>query len=175
MTITTSIATTIATAAAALALAAAGAVAGPAAPAHAQPAQCTNSDLTASYHSRGAGAGHRYGVIALTNTSRTTCFVQGYGGLSYVGHGDGTQIGAAADRDAARAPRIVLRPGQRAASEVSESVAGVYPRRTCRPVRVDGFRVYVPDSTVSQYVVHRTTGCAARRVHLLAHQPYHRA
>ena len=34
--------------------------------------------------------------------------VQGYGGLSYVGGGDGTQVGAAADREPATARRVVL-------------------------------------------------------------------
>ena len=61
--------------------------------------QCGNDDLRASYASRGAGAGHQYGVIRLKNVSDHACRTGGYGGLSYVGHGDGTQVGAAADRD----------------------------------------------------------------------------
>lgn len=165
----------IATAAAALALAATGTVVGPAAAAHAQPGECTNAELVASYHSRDAGAGHRYGVVALRNVSDTTCFVQGYGGLSYVGHGNGTQVGAAADRDRGRAPAVVLDPGERAVSRVDETVARNYPRRACSPVHVDGFRVYVPDSTASQYVAHPTTGCARSTVHLIGHQPYRHA
>lgn len=142
--------------------------------AHAQPPQCANSDLTASYHARGAGAGHRFGVIKLTVTSDRTCSVRGYGGLSYVGHGNGTQIGAAADRTPARVRTVVLDPGQSVVSPVDASVAQNYPRRACRPTPVDGFRVYVPNATASQYVPHRTTGCASPTVHLLTHQPYRR-
>ncbi|MEO9324540.1 DUF4232 domain-containing protein [Nocardioides sp. C4-1] len=163
-------------AAAALTIAASATLVGVTAqPAAAQPRECANSDLTASYHARGAGAGHRFGVIKLTNTTPDqVCFVQGYGGLSYVGHGNGTQIGAAATRDPGRRPVTVLDPGKSVVSRVDESVAQNYPRGTCRPVPVDGFRVYVPDARVSQYVVHPTTGCANPAVHLIGHQPYRR-
>lgn len=166
---------TIATAATALVVAGTGTVIGTATPAHAQPGECGNSDVTASYRARDAGAGHRYGVIRLTNVTDTTCSVRGYGGLSYVGHGNGTQVGAAADRDAGRGRTVVLDPGDRVVSRVDETVAATYPRRTCRPTQVDGFRVYVPDSQVSQYVAHRTTGCANSTVHTLGHQPFRAA
>ncbi|MDO9456320.1 DUF4232 domain-containing protein [Nocardioides sp.] len=165
----------IATTTAALALAASGAVVGTAGVAHAQPPECANRDLTASYRATDAGAGHRYGVIRLTVTSDRTCFVRGYGGLSYVGHGNGTQVGASAERDGGRVRTVVLDPGDSVASRVDEVVAGNYPRRACRPTAVDGFRVYVPDSTVSQFVPHRTTGCAKAGVHLIGHRPFHRA
>lgn len=138
-------------------------------------AECGNGDLSASYHATGAGAGSRFGRIVLRNTSATTCFVQGYGGLSYVGHGDGTQIGAAATRVPGTARRVVLEPGERAVSRVRESTAENYPRRTCRPRAVDGFRVYVPDATRSQFVAHATTGCANARVRLISQRPYRAA
>lgn len=166
---------TLATTTAALAIAATGTLVGTATPAHAQPGECGNSDVRASYQARDAGAGHRYGVIRLTNVTDTTCSVRGYGGLSYVGHGDGTQIGAAADRDAGRVRTVVLDPGESVVSRVDETVAANYPRGTCRPTKVDGFRVYVPDSRVSQYVAHRTTGCANSNIHTLGHQPFRAA
>lgn len=163
--------TTIATTAAALTLAATGMVA-TSATAQAATPRCGNADLAASFRSTDAGAGHRFGVLKLTNTSGHTCTVRGYGGLSYVGHGDGTQVGASATRDPGSVTTVVLRPGRSAVSEVDEAVAADYSAGTCRPTRVDGFRVYVPDSTVSQYVAHRTTGCASTQVHLISHQPF---
>ena len=45
-------------------------------------------------------------------------------------------------------------------------------RGRCRQTSVDGFRVYVPDATRSQFVEHRTTGCANAAVHLIGHRPY---
>lgn len=134
-------------------------------------AQCTNGDLLATYRERDAAAGHRYGVLRLTNVSDTACRTGGYGGLSYVGHGDGTQIGAAADRTKATVRTVVLQPGDTARSRVSEAVAQNYPKKACRPTPVDGFRVYVPNATRSQYVAHPTTGCARSSVHLLSHRP----
>ena len=135
---------------------------------------CTNDDLAASYHATDAGAGHRYGKLVLTNVSTSRCRTGGYGGLSYVGGGDGTQIGAAATRDPGKVRTLVLRPGQRVVSLVDALVAANYPRKTCHPAHVDGFRVYVPNSTVSQFVAHPTRGCASTKVHLLSHRPFRR-
>ncbi|KRE95700.1 hypothetical protein ASG76_08790 [Nocardioides sp. Soil774] len=134
--------------------------------------ECRNADLHADYRPRDAAAGHRYGVVRLRNTSDRSCVVQGYGGLSYVGGGDGTQVGAAADREVRPVRRVVLAPGDRARSTVAETSAASYPRSVCRPTPVDGFRVYAPDATRSQLVVHPTTGCRNAAVHLLSHTPY---
>ena len=120
-------------------------------PVDAATAACTNADLAASYHHSDDGAGHRYGWIVLRNTSGHACHTGGYGGVSYVGDGNGTQIGHAAIRTDAQALRTyVLQPGQRLRSPLDEVDALNYPRATCRRAHVDGFRVYVPNSTRSQ-------------------------
>lgn len=135
---------------------------------------CGNGDLTASYRADGGAAGSRFGWILLRNTSGEPCWTQGYGGLSYVGRGDGSQVGAAARREGGKAKRIVLEPGQRVRSRVREGTAANYPRRECRPRRVDGFRVYAPDTTESQFVVHPTFGCADDDIRLISQRPYRR-
>ncbi len=135
---------------------------------------CTNADLTASYRATDAGAGHRYGRLILTNSSDTRCRTGGYGGLSYVGDGDGTQIGHAATRDPGTVRSYVVRPGQRLVSDVDATVAADYPVKRCHPAHVDGFRVYVPNATKSQYVAHPTRGCRNAKIHLLSHGPLHR-
>ncbi|CAB4696487.1 MAG: DUF4232 domain-containing protein [Actinobacteria bacterium] len=135
---------------------------------------CTNADLSASYHATDAAMSHRYGRIVLTNTSDSACSTGGYGGLSYVGHGDGTQVGAAAERDPSTVRTLVVQPGARVVSRVSETEAGVYPKKACHPTKVDGFRVYVPNSTESQFVAHPTTGCSSSSVELLSHRALRR-
>lgn len=160
-------------AAAGLAAALVAPVSGPAAAGTAATRACGNSDLKASYHAKDAAMSHRYGRIVLKNVSGSDCATGGYGGLSYVGNGDGTQIGAAADRDGGKVTTFVLEPGAKAVSRVDETVADVYPRHRCRPAHVDGFRVYVPNATRSQFVVHPTTGCRNHAVHLISHRPYH--
>jgi hypothetical protein len=136
---------------------------------------CGNADLTAAYHGDDGAAGTIYGWIVLRNTSGHTCHTGGYGGLSYVGDGDGTQIGAAARRiDGSDVATFVLRPGQRLRSAIGETEALNYPRKRCHPTHVDGFRIYVPNATRSQYVARPTTGCRSSRVKLIQQKPYQR-
>ncbi len=144
------------------------------APASAATRACTNSDLKASYDRHDAAMGHTYGWIVLRNTSGHACHTGGYGGVSYVGDGNGTQIGAPAVRLPGKVATYVLRPGQRLRSPIDEVTALNYPRSTCRPKHVDGFRVYVPNATLSQYVVHPTTGCRNHHVKLIHQKPYRR-
>jgi hypothetical protein len=135
-------------------------------------AECTKADLSATYRGGDAGMSHVFGRIVLRNTSGTSCYVKGYGGLSYVGGGNGTQVGAPADRTPSAAPRTVLAPGDKVRSGVSETSYGAYSKSECQPTKVDGFRVYVPDETRSIYIQHPTTGCANPTVHLLEHKAY---
>jgi Protein of unknown function (DUF4232) len=165
--------TRVLTGSAALALAGGGLLAATPLASAATPA-CTNADLTASYHHSDAAAGHRYGYIVVRNTSTHTCHTGGYGGVSYVGHGDGTQVGAPAVRVRGKVATFVLQPGRRLRSPIDEVLAADFPRHRCRPEHVDGFRVYVPNSTVSQYVAHPTTGCRNHHVKLLHQKPYRR-
>jgi hypothetical protein len=136
---------------------------------------CTNADLHARYAYSDSGAGSVYGWIRLRNVSDHACVTGGYGGLSYVGDGNGTQIGHAAIRIQKWAVEsYVVQPGQRLVSPIQLVRAGNYPRATCRPAHVDGFRVYVPNAFRSQFVPHRTTGCRNTDVHLIYQKPYRR-
>lgn len=138
----------------------------------AAPPACGNADLTASYKATDAAMSHRYGKIVLKNISGHSCKLAGYGGVSYVGGGNGTQVGAPADRVPGNEDTVVLQPGDKAKSKISETVAGVYSPNECKPAPVDGFRVYVPDATSSQYIPHPTTGCKNSAVHLMSHRAY---
>lgn len=136
-------------------------------------AACTASMTSLRYRHASDAAGSVYGKIVVTNTSGRTCTLHGYGGVSYVGHGDGTQIGAAAVRLPATVHTVRLRPGDSARDLVQMTNAQNYPVHRCRPRKVDGFRIYLPDETHSQYVEHQTTGCANSKIELLHVKPYH--
>jgi len=139
-------------------------------------AACTSADLRVGYHPHGAAAGSLYGALSYRNVSGHACRTGGYGGLSFVGHGDGTQIGAAAMRAPGTPVRsFVLRPGQRALSRVQIAQTVDYDRATCRPARVDGFRVYVPNSRAAQFVAYRTTACANTAIKRFGAQLSHQA
>lgn len=174
-----SFARTLGAVAAALALAltlgGTGPAAGEGAATRAETPACTNADLAVGYHVTGAATSHRYGNMRIKNTSGHDCRTGGFGGISYVGGGDGSQIGASADRTRPRHWRsYVLEPGQRLISRVVEVSASPYPKKKCRPAHVDGFRVYVPNATKAQYVAHPTTGCRNHAIHLLSHASYRR-
>jgi len=153
--------------------------------AHAAAPPCVNADLKASFRVLGSGMSQTYANLVLTNVSGHACTTGGYGGLSYVGHGNGTQIGRAARRDKSPAPRVVtVPPGGRVVSRVDMVSTGPYDKKVCRPTKVDGLRVYVPNSHVSQFVpvtswklakhtsVTTWSACANRRLRTLSHEAY---
>jgi hypothetical protein len=116
---------------------------------------CLTSQLTASLGpGAGAAAGHTYPFLVLTNKGTTECSVTGYPGVSFVGDGNGTQLGAAATREAPGVPVIplTLAPGASAHSQLSIATAANYDATTCRPKTADGLRVYPPDQTTSLFV-----------------------
>jgi hypothetical protein len=136
-------------------------------------AECTKVDLSATYKGGDAAMSHVFGRIILHNVSDRACYVKGYGGLSYVGGGNGTQVGAPADRTPSNTPKTVLQPGDKVRSAVSETSTAPYPKNVCQPTKVDGFRVYVPDETHAFFIAHPTMGCANPKVHTLTHKAYH--
>jgi hypothetical protein len=147
------------------------------APGSAAPARCPSSHLKVSLATSEGAAGSTYDTLRLTNTGTASCTLHGYPGISLVGHGNGTQIGAAADRDHSVAPTTVLiRPGGSTTFVVRLVQAGNYPRSTCLPSAADGFRVYPPGSTAALYLpLKAATGCAEASVHLLTVRPVGRA
>ena len=135
--------------------------------------ECRNADLVATYRSGGPAMNTLYGWIELRNVSQRSCTVRGYGGLSYVGHGDGSQVGSPAQRDpSTRVLTRLLEPGGRVRSRVAETSVAPYDAARCDPAAVDGFRVYVPDSRTSQYVARLSTTCARTDLQMLRHQAF---
>jgi len=131
------------------------------------------SRLKVSLAKAEGAAGSTYDTVRFTNTGSTTCSLYGYPGVSLVGHGNGTQIGAAADRDHSVAPTMVLvRSGASTTFVVRLVQAGNYPRSACSPSPADGFRIYPPGSTAALYLpLKAATGCARTTVHLLTVRP----
>lgn len=138
------------------------------------PEQCATSQLDASLQAGDGAAGSTYYQVVLTNTGDQPCKTGGFGGVSFVGGGDGTQIGAAAVReDEGQAKTIVLQPGDRASATLQESEAGNYDKATCKPTPADGLRVYPPNTTESLFVKQDgAVGCANSKVRLLFLRPY---
>ncbi|WGL51999.1 DUF4232 domain-containing protein [Nocardioides sp. BP30] len=148
----------------------------PGTPAGAAVPECSNADLAITFRVHGAAAGSMFGTMRYKNTSDHSCRTGGYGGLSFVGHGNGTQVGAAATRAPGTPVRsFVLRPGQRATSRVQIAQTANYDRSLCRPRKVDGFRVFVPDSYAGTFVPYRTRACSRKVIASFSPQLSHQA
>ncbi|WP_231391921.1 DUF4232 domain-containing protein [Arthrobacter sp. 35W] len=131
-------------------------------------ALCTAAMLSGSVDDSGGGAaGSIYMKLIVKNTTDKVCILDGYPGVSLVGDGNGTQIGAAADRDPA-APSsgpITLEPGASAAGVLRYTQAGNY--QNCERVEADGLRVYPPSATDALYIAHPLTACSNEDIKLL--------
>lgn len=171
-------ATTAAGSATSAATSAAATTSAPSAPASATATglgACLTVQLTATLGAgSGSGAGHAYPVLVLTNKGTTSCTVKGYPGVSFVGSGNGTQLGAAAVRQSAGIPiaALTLAPGAAAHAELSITMAGNYDATTCRPKAADGLRVYPPEETHSIFLATTSyTACQNASVLLLVVHP----
>ncbi|ROS52636.1 DUF4232 domain-containing protein [Frigoribacterium sp. PhB24] len=116
--------------------------------------RCTVGELTAEIADGGGGAAGSYGVaIILTNSGQRSCTLQGWPGVSFVGDGNGTQIGASAVLDRSTAHEThTLAPGGEVQTIVRIAQTGNYDTDECRPQATDGFRVYPPGSLESIFV-----------------------
>ncbi len=143
------------------------------APATSAAAACAVAALHPAVARTGAALGSTYLTISLTNTGAGGCAFGGYPGVSLVGHGNGTQIGAAAVRESGYPTALVtVAPGAATTFALRVGNAANYATATCRPVQADGIRIYPPNSTTSLYLPDRSlTGCANPSVTLLSVRP----
>lgn len=132
--------------------------------------QCATSDLSGSIGPGGGGAAGSVEVtLVLTNNGSSQCSLQGWPGVSFVGDGNGTQLGNAADFDR-NSPHdtVVLQPGGTAQAALKIVQAMNYPEADCKPQKADGFRVYPPGSTDSLFIKDSSvTACTTTTVTLL--------
>ncbi|NYE95833.1 hypothetical protein FHU41_002083 [Psychromicrobium silvestre] len=133
------------------------------------PVLCTAALLSGSIdESGGAGAGSIYLKLVVKNKSAKPCTINGYPGVSLVGNNNGTQLGAAADRDPADPSQgaVLLAPGASAAAQLQYTHAENYGA-SCGLSSADGFRVYPPSATDALYIAHPLKACTQKDVVLL--------
>jgi Protein of unknown function (DUF4232) len=113
-------------------------------------ALCTTSNSKVTVGQPSGTAGSTVIPLVFTNTSAAPCTLMGYPTVAFVGHGNGTQIGAASQQDTTVAPRLTtIAPGASAGSMATVVEAG----NVCSsPVAVDGFRVIPPGSKGAFFV-----------------------
>jgi hypothetical protein len=132
--------------------------------------QCDTGNLSGSIGRGGGGAAGSVEVtLVLTNNGSTECSLQGWPGVSFVGDGNGTQLGKPAEFDRSKPhPTVVLKPGGTAVAPLKIVQAGNYDESACQPKPADGFRVYPPGSTASLFVKDADfTACTSDSISLL--------
>ncbi|WP_431245377.1 DUF4232 domain-containing protein [Leifsonia xyli] len=131
--------------------------------------QCDTANLTGTIGKGGGGAAGSVEVtVVLTNNGSAECSLQGWPGVSFVGDGNGTQLGKAAEFDRSTPhPTVVLQPGGTAQAPLRITQALNYPESDCSPKPADGFRVYPPGSTASLFITYAATACTSDSISLL--------
>jgi hypothetical protein len=116
--------------------------------------RCLTPDLAGSLEAveGGASAGHYELEIVLENEGAGPCVLQGWPGVSFVGDGDGTQIGASATLDRS-SPHgsVTLAPGASAHANLLVANAQNFDE-DCEQTTADGLRVYPPGEKRSLFV-----------------------
>jgi hypothetical protein len=123
---------------------------------------CTSSDLKVTIVTGGgAAAGSIYYPLNFTNTSGSSCTLDGYPGVSFVTSPSGIQIGSPATRNPAVTPATVtLAPGATAHATVQVVDAQNYSASACKPVTAHWLRVFAPNQTTAANVSFTTLACS---------------
>lgn len=126
---------------------------------------CATADLSGVVNTSqgGAAAGSTYYPLNLTNTSKASCFLFGYPGVSFVTGPSGSQIGEPASRNPAVAPRtVILTPGGTAHVTVQVVDALNYSNSDCKPVTAHWLKVFPPGQFTALYIKFTATTCSAK-------------
>jgi hypothetical protein len=138
-------------------------------------ARCTTDRLTGTVGERngappgsGSGMNQQHVAIILTNTGTAPCTLQGWPGVSLVGNGNGTQLGAAAQFDrSAPHPTVTVDPGGQVQAPLDYVNASVYDPAECSQATADGLRVYPPGSKTSLFIADQLAACTTTTHDLL--------
>jgi hypothetical protein len=128
------------------------------------PAECSAQQLSASIGNGGAAAGTAYYHLDFTNESSSTCFLEGYPGVSFVTGQGGSQIGAAAGRNTIYAKHVItLAPGAVAHALLGISHAANYSTALCgSTVNTGWLKVFPPDQFTALYVPLSSQACSKK-------------
>lgn len=132
---------------------------------------CAVGDLHVTLGTASGAAGSSIVPIIFTNTGSRPCELHGFPGVSFVGDGNGTQLGAAADEDESVAiTQHTLQPGDAVQSLLK--IAHAQNFAGCTTEAADGLRIYPPHSYDAVFVqASGLTACTNANIHLLMVQP----
>src|SRR6202020_2832670 len=102
---------------------------------------CTTSALKVSLGPANGTAGTTFYPLKFVNTSKTSCTMSGYPGVSAV-TSSGKQIGNAAKRIQTKFRTVTLAPGKQQSASIGIVETGNFPAASCKPVTAAGLKVF---------------------------------
>lgn len=126
---------------------------------------CSSAALSATVNTSpgGAAAGSTYYPLDFTNTSKSSCYLYGYPGVSFVTAPSGSQIGKPASRNPAVAPGTVILPAGGTAHVTIQVVNALnYSKSACQPVTAHWLKVFPPGQFTAIYVKFSALTCSAQ-------------
>lgn len=117
--------------------------------------QCADSVIQVTVSGSDAGAGSIASNVVFTNTDQDACVLRGAPGVSVVGDGNGTQLGAPAAQQEDASPTDVTLPAGGSASAILTSAnigSDGGPLEDCDAVVGDGYRIFPPHSFTAVFV-----------------------
>jgi hypothetical protein len=121
--------------------------------------ECATRNLAVRVRSAGAAAGSAYYSLLFSNTSRRSCTLVGWPGVSAYA---GEQVGRAAARAPGTERTVAIRPGAAARAVLQVVDVANFPASHCDRVSVGTLRVYPPDNTAPIDVPTRLQACFLR-------------
>lgn len=143
---------------------------GGASTAAAQP--CATGDLTIAIAGEQGAAGSLIYNLGFNNAAENACTLTGFPGVSLVGEGTGTQLGAPAIREGANGATVTLNPGETGYASLRVSRAENLAPDACDLVVANGLRIYPPNQTTAAYApVTEVSACSGSDIELLSVRP----
>lgn len=133
--------------------------------------RCTLEMLDVTVGAPDPGAGTTRIPLVFTNTDSERCALAGFPGVSIVGGGDGSMLGAAAVWESATPVEVQdIAPG--AAVTAMLSMVSADALEGCEPTAADGFRVYPPHGRDAIFLpMENLLGCTNASAELLRMDP----
>jgi len=107
---------------------------------------CATSTLKVSLGQANGTAGTVFYPLKFVNTSKTSCTLRGYPGVSAV-TSSGKQIGNPASRIQSNVRTVTLAPGKQQSASVGIVETGNFSQSQCKPVTAAGLKVFPPNQS----------------------------
>jgi hypothetical protein len=121
---------------------------------------CATSALKISLGPANGTAGTTFYPLKFVNTSKSSCTLSGYPGVSAVTSG-GQQIGNSASRVNSKFRTVTLAPGKQQSASVGIVDTGNFSAASCKPVTAAGLKIIPPNQSQSVAIKKKFSTCSS--------------